>query len=58
MVSSLLERFPQDVALHLSGLRTDAVDPITKVVDIVDGVAIADERQIRKRPDWTYSESG
>jgi NADH-quinone oxidoreductase subunit F len=54
VVSSLLERFPQDVALHLSGLHTQPVPPITKLVDIVDGVALLDDRQRLKRPDWTY----
>ena len=29
--------------------------PVPKLVDLVDGVAVYDERQARKRPDWTYA---
>ncbi len=28
---------------------------ITKIVDLVDGRVVLDERQARKRPDWTYA---
>jgi hypothetical protein len=28
---------------------------VPKLVDIRDGVAIVDERQTRKQPDWTYA---
>jgi len=27
---------------------------VPKIVDIRDGVAIYDEKQMRKQPDWTY----
>jgi NADH:ubiquinone oxidoreductase subunit F (NADH-binding) len=54
VVSSLLASFPEDVAAHLEGARTPPVAPITKIVDIVDGVAELDESQARKNPDWTY----
>jgi hypothetical protein len=27
---------------------------VPKLVDIVDGEAVIDERQGRKQPDWTY----
>jgi NADH-quinone oxidoreductase subunit F len=54
VVSSLLASFPEDVARLLEGGRSAPVPPITKIVDIVDGTAVLDERQARKRPDWTY----
>ena len=56
MISSILRHFPEDVAAHLEGWcpseRTTIRPP--KVVDIVDGVVTWDEKQARKRPDWTY----
>jgi NADH-quinone oxidoreductase subunit F len=55
-VGSILAAFPEDVALALTGVRTDPVDPVSKIVDIVDGQAILDERQARKQPDWTYGD--
>ena len=55
LVSSLLRAFPEDFVgplegrpVRLRGLR------IPKLVDLVDGVAVIDENQARKRPDWTY----
>jgi len=58
LVSSVLETFPEDFADHLGGVcslppRTHLVP---KVDDIVDGVAVYDARQARKRPDWTYAD--
>jgi len=56
LVPSLLAGFPEDVAAHLEGrceLRHDVAVP--KLVDIIDGRARYDERQARKRPDWTYA---
>ncbi|MDQ1532454.1 MAG: hypothetical protein QOF28_215, partial [Actinomycetota bacterium] len=29
---------------------------VPKLVDIADGQAAFDEKQMRKRPDWTYDE--
>ena len=29
---------------------------VTKLVDLVDGRFVLDERQARKRPDWTYAD--
>jgi NADH-quinone oxidoreductase subunit F len=57
MVGSILRTFPGDFDAHLQGTCTHehrAVVP--KLVDIVDGHAVLDERQSRKRPDWTYEE--
>lgn len=54
VVSSLLEAFPEDLALNLTGVQTQPAPPITKIVDIDDGVAVLDERQALKQPDWSY----
>ncbi len=56
-VSSILASFPEDVALALTGVTTDEVDPVSKITGIADGVATMDERQARKQPDWTYAET-
>jgi NADH:ubiquinone oxidoreductase subunit F (NADH-binding) len=56
VVASILQHFPEDVALHLSGVATGPVPPVAKIVDLVDGVASYDERQAFKRPDWTYAD--
>jgi NADH:ubiquinone oxidoreductase subunit F (NADH-binding) len=56
VIASLLQHFPEDVALHLSGVTTAPVPPVSKIVDLVDGVAAYDERQAYKRPDWTYAD--
>ncbi len=58
LVSSVLETFPEDFVDHLGGAcrlprRTHVVP---KVEDIVDGTVTYDERQARKRPDWTYED--
>jgi NADH:ubiquinone oxidoreductase subunit F (NADH-binding) len=56
VVSSILTRFPEDVVAHLEGpCPRPRVIPIPKIVDITDGVVVYDERQARKRPDWTYA---
>ena len=56
VVSSILREFPEDVVAHEEGrcrLRHDLVLP--KFVDF-DGTRFRyDERQARKRPDWTYA---
>lgn len=58
LVSSILETFPEDFADHLGGFcklppRTHLVP---KVEDIDGGTVAYDERQARKRPDWTYTD--
>jgi NADH:ubiquinone oxidoreductase subunit F (NADH-binding) len=55
-VSSLLRTFPDEfvAALEAGGPRVDT-PLIPKIVDLVDGRATYDERQRRKRPDWTYA---
>jgi NADH-quinone oxidoreductase subunit F len=61
VISSLLREFPDDFAVDGAGALDPAVRragsevlPVPKIVDIRDGVALYDERQLRKQPDWTY----
>jgi NADH:ubiquinone oxidoreductase subunit F (NADH-binding) len=56
LIGSLLREFPEEFAAHLEGAPPAPEVPIAKLVDIRDGVAIYDERQARKRPDWTYAD--
>jgi NADH-quinone oxidoreductase subunit F len=56
VISSLLRHFPEEFAAHLEGAEPAPDLLVPKIVDIRDGVAIYDERQARKRPDWTYAE--
>lgn len=56
LVSGILAGFFEELRAHLDGPcpfdRREA--PIPKIVDIADGVVTYDERQRRKKPDWTY----
>lgn len=55
VVGSVLRAFPEDFTAHLEG-RCPAPREIVvpKLVDIVADGVVYDERQQRKRPDWTY----
>jgi NADH-quinone oxidoreductase subunit F len=55
VIASFLRAFPEDFVGHLERGDIVATVPVPKLVDIVDGVASYDERQARKRPDWTYA---
>lgn len=58
VIASLLQRFPEEFALHLEGRCSKEQErPLLapKIVDIADGVVTWDEKQARKQPDWTYS---
>jgi NADH:ubiquinone oxidoreductase subunit F (NADH-binding) len=55
VISSLLRAFPEDFVAHLEGAPPAEVLPVPLLVDIVDGVAVYDEKHARKRPDWTYT---
>ena len=55
VISSLLRKFPEDFAAELEGGSRTAAVPVPKILDIRDGVAVYDEKQMRKRPDWTYA---
>jgi NADH-quinone oxidoreductase subunit F len=55
VIASILQAFPEEVAAALDGLPLPARGlPVPKLVDLRDGKAVIDERQARKRPDWTY----
>jgi NADH:ubiquinone oxidoreductase subunit F (NADH-binding) len=55
MVASLLRAFPEEFADAQDGVAPAVRGlQIAKLVDIGDGVAVYDDRQSRKLPDWTY----
>lgn len=58
LVSGVLATFPEDFADHLGGFcrLPERRYTVPKVVDIAGGRVVYDERQARKRPDWTYAE--
>ena len=55
VIASLLRLFPEDFTTELEGAPPLEPLPVPKIVDIHDGVAIYDENQMRKQPDWTYA---
>jgi NADH-quinone oxidoreductase subunit F len=54
IIASLLRAFPEDFTAELEGAPKPEPLVVPKIVDIHDGVASYDEKQMRKRPDWTY----
>jgi NADH-quinone oxidoreductase subunit F len=58
VIASFLRDFPEEFADHLEGQRCLGRHDLglPKIEDIVDGVAIYDDRQQYKQPDWTYVE--
>ncbi len=58
LVASMLRAFPEEFDEHLQGrCRVATPRPILvpKIVDLGDGEVVYDEKQARKRPDWTYA---
>jgi len=55
VVASMLRAFPEDFTAELEDARLLAPLPVPKIVDIRDGVAIYDDKQMTKQPDWTYA---
>ncbi len=57
VVASILRTYPEEFAEHLELGRCPRPRPLAlaKLVDLVPGRAVYDERQYRKRPDWTYA---
>ena len=55
VISSLLRKFPEDFSPEVERLTVWRRFPVPKIVDIRDGIAIYDETQQRKQPDWTYA---
>jgi NADH-quinone oxidoreductase subunit F len=58
VIGSLLRAFPEEFVAHLEGTAAP-VPPVQvpKIVSLSDGVATYDERQVRKRADWTYADA-
>ena len=56
LISSMLREFAEEFTEHVETGRCPRPRRLMtpKLVDIVDGRAIYDEAQERKRPDWTY----
>ncbi len=56
VVSSLLDGYPEAVSAHLRR-RARAAEPvlIAELVELRDGRAVIDERQLEKQPDWTFN---
>ena len=57
VIGSILRTFPEEFAAHLEGAPPALEVPVPKLVDVHDGVAVYDERQSHKRPDWTYDDA-
>jgi NADH:ubiquinone oxidoreductase subunit F (NADH-binding) len=55
VIRSILHAFPDDFVAHLEGAAPASSPVLPKIVSLDDGVAVYDERQPRKRPDWTYA---
>jgi NADH-quinone oxidoreductase subunit F len=55
VIASLLRSFPEDFTAELEGAPPLEPLPVPKIIDIHDGVAIYDENQMHKQPDWTYA---
>lgn len=58
VVSSILQRFPEEVAEHLAGAcpRPRPLD-FPKLVELSDGKVVYDTDHARKRADWTYEDA-
>ncbi len=55
MIGSIATRFADQFRAHVRGARAPADRVlVAPIVDIVDGVAIIDQRQATKQPDWTH----
>lgn len=58
VVESLLDHFSEAVKSNtLTDARASEPFPIAPIVDIADGVAEIDARQLEKQPDWSYGEA-
>ena len=57
VIGSLLRAFPEEFVAHLEGTAAPVLPvQVPKIVSLSDGVATYDERQARKRADWTYAD--
>jgi NADH-quinone oxidoreductase subunit F len=60
VVSSLFERFPDDVQSHAgTDPRAAAVEPaiVAELLDIEEGDAVVDARHAEKQPDWSFDKT-
>ncbi len=55
VIASLLRKFPDDFTSELEGALPLSELTIPKILDIRDGVAVYDDKQMRKQPDWTFT---
>jgi NADH-quinone oxidoreductase subunit F len=57
VVRSILREFTTELEAYVAGRKPpyEGDVAVPKLVDIVDGRAVFDQRQARKLPDWTYS---
>ncbi len=57
VLTSLLERFPDEVQAHLDGTAPAVeFELVAELVDIAEDHATWDERHREKQPDWSYDE--
>lgn len=57
LIASLLDRFPDDVALRVAGIPGDPDVVLPKLVDLRDGGAELASEPPYKHPDWTYRDT-
>jgi len=58
VITSVFERFPDDVAERAGGAPGDPEVFFPKIVDLdADGTLVLDQRHLLKQPDWTYAET-
>ncbi len=58
VAGSVLQQFPDVVSAHLDGSQdAAAAHLVAPIVDLVDGVALLDETQWEKQPDWTHDKT-
>jgi NADH-quinone oxidoreductase subunit F len=58
VVESVRRVFPDNAHAHVtSDVPSAAPELIAPIVDIEDGRAVLDERQLQKQPDWTFDEA-
>ncbi|MDQ6910465.1 MAG: hypothetical protein M3Z84_06740, partial [Actinomycetota bacterium] len=60
VVSSLFERFPEEVAVHAgTDPRAGAREPtlVAELLDIEGGASTVDEGHANKQPDWSFDET-
>ncbi len=57
VITSVFERFADDVAVRAGGAAGDPDVFFPKIVDLAaDGAVVLDEQHTRKQPDWTYAD--